>query len=110
MFDLGFWELALVALVALVVIGPERMPHMIRTTGIWLGRLRGMTLTVREELEKELYQMDSGGQNKKSFDDMQQMISEASSEFSSIEQELKNTGSQLIEHQTKRQSKSSHGE
>ena len=37
MFDIGFWELAIIGIVALLVIGPERMPEMVRTIGQWAG-------------------------------------------------------------------------
>ncbi len=99
MFDLGFWELALVTVVALVVIGPERLPHMMRTTGLWLGRLRGMALTVRSELEQELYSKDSTGQNvnKASFDEVKQIIDETGSEISSIGHQLKEVGTNLLD-------------
>ncbi|MEW8587286.1 MAG: twin-arginine translocase TatA/TatE family subunit, partial [Candidatus Thiodiazotropha sp.] len=40
MFDVGFWELTIIALVALIVIGPERLPKVARTAGLWLGRGR----------------------------------------------------------------------
>ncbi|MCM2321560.1 MAG: Sec-independent protein translocase protein TatB, partial [Pseudomonas sp.] len=39
MFDVGFSELLLVALVALLVLGPERLPGAARTAGLWIGRL-----------------------------------------------------------------------
>jgi sec-independent protein translocase protein TatB len=112
MFDLGFWELALVALVALVVIGPERLPQVLRTTGNWLGRLRGMTLTVKQELEQELYRQDIDGQdaNKASFNEMKQIIDEAGSEIKAIGQELKDAGNDLVNQQTKQHSNSTkHG-
>lgn len=47
-------ELLLIALVALIVIGPERLPETLRTLGLWLGRLRRSFTTVKTELEKEI--------------------------------------------------------
>ena len=38
MFDIGFWELTIIGVVALLVIGPERLPRVARTAGLWLGR------------------------------------------------------------------------
>lgn len=103
MFDLGFWELALVALVALIVIGPERLPQVMRTTGMWLGRLKGMTLTVREELENEFYHQDINGHSldKSSFEDVKEVVEEAGSELTSIGHELKDASNQLREQQVK---------
>ena len=54
MFDIGFWELTLVGLIALVVLGPERLPGAIRTTAYWLRRARNVAATVRAEVEREL--------------------------------------------------------
>jgi sec-independent protein translocase protein TatB len=53
MFDVGFWELALIFVVALVVVGPERMPQLIRTTGQWLGRAQRVARELRAEFERE---------------------------------------------------------
>ncbi len=54
MFDIGFWELALIGLVALVVVGPERLPKLARMAGLWLGRGRRMLSSVKEEIDREL--------------------------------------------------------
>jgi sec-independent protein translocase protein TatB len=111
MFDLGFWELALVTLVALLVIGPERLPQVMRTTGMWLGRLRGMTLSVRAELEQELYRQDIDGQitNKASLDELKQGFSEVGSELGKIGKELKETGNNLTQQTKQRTDTSKHG-
>ena len=54
MFDVGFWELVLIAVVALVVIGPERLPKVARIAGMWLGRARRTLASVKEEIDREL--------------------------------------------------------
>ena len=54
MFDLGFGELLMVALVALVVLGPERLPKAARFAGLWVRRARAQWYSVRSELEREL--------------------------------------------------------
>jgi sec-independent protein translocase protein TatB len=53
-FDVGFWELAMVGLVALLVFGPERLPSLARTAGLWLGRARRFLSTVKADIEQEL--------------------------------------------------------
>lgn len=53
MFDVGFWEIGLIAIVALLVVGPERMPGMIRTGGQWAGRIQRLARDLRNELEHE---------------------------------------------------------
>ncbi|WP_346838118.1 Sec-independent protein translocase protein TatB [Microbulbifer sp. SAOS-129_SWC] len=54
MFDIGFFELLLVGVVALVVIGPERLPDAVRTTARWWSGLKRTLHNAREELEKEI--------------------------------------------------------
>ena len=54
MFDVGFFELLLVGLVALLVFGPERLPSLARTAGLWLGRGRRFLSTVKADIEQEL--------------------------------------------------------
>ena len=54
MFDIGFPELMLVAIVGLLVIGPERLPEALRTLGLWLGRMRRSFTTVKTEVEREI--------------------------------------------------------
>jgi len=54
MFDIGFTELLLVGIVALLVLGPERLPEAIRTTSRLLHRLRTSFNSLKRELEKEI--------------------------------------------------------
>ena len=54
MFDIGFWELAIIGVVALIVIGPERLPAVARTVGLWVGRMRGFVLSVKADIDQEL--------------------------------------------------------
>ncbi len=54
MFDVGFWELSIIAIVALVVIGPERLPKVARTAGHWLGRGRRFVASVKADIDKEI--------------------------------------------------------
>lgn len=54
MFDIGFSELVLIALVALVVLGPERLPRAARLAGLWVRRARAHWYAVKSELEQEL--------------------------------------------------------
>jgi len=54
MFDVGFWEMLIIGLVALLVIGPERLPGVARTTGAWLGRAKRFVTDVKSEIDEEL--------------------------------------------------------
>jgi sec-independent protein translocase protein TatB len=66
MFDVGFSEILLTAFVALVVLGPERLPKAARFAGLWLRRARAQWYSVKAELEREIAaeqfksQMNSG--------------------------------------------------
>jgi sec-independent protein translocase protein TatB len=53
-FDIGFWELLLIAVVALVVVGPERLPKLIRVTGLWIGRANASLQSIRNDISREL--------------------------------------------------------
>lgn len=54
MFDIGFSELFLIAIVALVVLGPERLPKAARFAGLWVRRARAQWYSVKSELERDL--------------------------------------------------------
>lgn len=54
MFDIGFPELMLVAVVMLLVLGPERLPEALRTAGLWFGRLQRNFQNVKTEIEREI--------------------------------------------------------
>lgn len=54
MFDIGFSEIFVIAIVALLVLGPERLPRAARFTGLWVRRARAQWYSVKAELESEL--------------------------------------------------------
>lgn len=54
MFDIGFWELVLIAVIGLVVLGPERLPVAVRTVARWVRTFRAMAASVQNELNQEL--------------------------------------------------------
>ncbi len=54
MFDIGFTELLLIAVVALIVLGPERLPKAARFAGLWVRRARAQWYSVKSELEREV--------------------------------------------------------
>lgn len=54
MFDIGFWELVLISVVGLVVLGPERLPHAIRSVSRFIGAAKNMASSVKDELSHEL--------------------------------------------------------
>ncbi len=54
MFDIGFWELLIIAVVALLVAGPERLPGLIRDAGRWATKLRRFVMQTKHEFEQQL--------------------------------------------------------
>lgn len=54
MFDVGFWEIILVLVIALLVAGPERLPGIVRSVGLWTGRAKAVARQLREEFEREV--------------------------------------------------------
>ena len=54
MFDVGFTELVVVAILGLVILGPDRLPVAARTVGKWVGKAKRMVSGVQREIEEEL--------------------------------------------------------
>jgi len=54
MFDIGFSELVLIGIVALLVIGPDRLPKVARAAGMWVGKMRGFVTSVKADIDQEL--------------------------------------------------------
>jgi len=54
MFNIGSFEVLLICVIALLVLGPERLPGAIRTAGLWIGRFRRSFYKVKSEIEREL--------------------------------------------------------
>lgn len=77
MFDIGFSELLLIGVVALLVLGPERLPRAARMAGLWMRRLRASWYSVRADLERELADEDL----RRSLQQNAQVLREAESEL-----------------------------
>lgn len=84
MFDIGFTEVVLIGIVALVVIGPERLPGVAMTAGKYVGRLRRFINNVRADVENEL-----------KTDEIRQLIAEQQQELSSLKQAVNEAGKEL---------------
>ena len=54
MFDIGFLELVIIAVLALLVLGPERLPKAAQTVGRWVGKARRMASTFSQEIDRQL--------------------------------------------------------
>ncbi|MEQ1667412.1 MAG: Sec-independent protein translocase protein TatB [Sulfuriferula sp.] len=88
MFDVGFSEIVVIGVVALVVIGPERLPKVARTVGLLVGRMQRYVATVKADISQEI-QLDelkrSGEAFKQSLTDTEQHIS---NEVRQVEQNI----------------------
>ena len=80
MFDVGFSELLVIAVVALVVLGPERLPRAARFAGLWVRRARAQWHVVRNELEQEIAAEDL----RRSLDEANAAIRDATREVADV--------------------------
>ncbi|AJZ42323.1 preprotein translocase [Xanthomonas axonopodis pv. khayae] len=84
MFDIGVGELTLIAVVALVVLGPERLPKAARFAGLWVRRARMQWDSVKQELEREL----EAEELKRSLQDVQASLREAEDQLRNKQQQV----------------------
>jgi len=88
MFDIGFTELMVIGVVALIVIGPERLPRVARTAGALLGRLQRYVAEVKADINREV-ELDE-------LRKMKDSVQQAASEFeSSMNEDLRKAESDL---------------
>ena len=84
MFDVGFSELLLIAVVALLVLGPERLPKAARFAGLWVRRARAQWNSVRNEFEREL-----------ADDELKRTLRETQASLRDAQQSLREAGGEL---------------
>jgi len=83
MFDISFSELVLIAVVALIVLGPERLPRAARFAGLWVRRARAQWYSVRSEFEREM-----------AADELKRSLQEAKDAVRETEASFRTTGEQ----------------
>jgi sec-independent protein translocase protein TatB len=83
MFDVSFTELLLIALVALIVLGPQRLPEVARTAGQWVGKLRRFVSEVKSDFDREMNQAELAELRKlkAEIDDTRRVMEDASQRF-----------------------------
>jgi len=54
MFDVGFWEFALIGVITLIVVGPERLPGIAKTAGLYVGKFKQFVNNIQEDVKSEL--------------------------------------------------------
>jgi len=84
MFDIGFAELIVIGVIALLVIGPERLPETVRTASLWLNRIRRGFNDIKREVQQELHNDSVMQELRKTGDELKQ-------DAAAIQQDLKET-------------------
>jgi sec-independent protein translocase protein TatB len=84
MFDIGFSEVIAIAVVALIVLGPERLPKAARFAGLWVRRARAQWYSVKAELENEL-----------ADEELRRSLQQARSDLEQARDELARGGAQI---------------
>lgn len=96
MFDIGFTELLFVGIIALVVIGPERLPAAARTAGKWIGKAKQVATTIKHDIEHEIAAEELQAQIKAQTDgstlsSIKQSLNMPEQELKKISAEIKNS-------------------
>ena len=91
MFDIGFSELLVIAVVALLVIGPEKLPKVARTAGVMFGRLQRYVNDVKADIQREV-ELDELKKLRSQFEDaaksVEQSVSEVDKEVRAVSDDL----------------------
>jgi sec-independent protein translocase protein TatB len=94
-FDVGFTELMVIAVVALIVIGPERLPRVARTLGHLFGRLQRYVNDVKADISREI-ELEELKKFKSTFEDAARGVeSEVNTEINSVQSEVTKTQNEL---------------
>lgn len=88
MFDIGFSELMVIAVVALIVIGPERLPKVARTVGLLFGRMQRYVNDVKSDISREMALDDLRKLQSSMQDTVQSIEKSVTSEVQSVETEM----------------------
>lgn len=93
MFDVGFQEVFLIGIVALVVVGPERLPALAASVGRWVGKTRRFVAGVKSDFAREL----ESGDLHKMLGDQKEQINELRSLVNSTRKDLESTATDAVE-------------
>lgn len=88
MFDIGFWELCLIAVIALLVFGPEKLPGAARSAGLWIGRIRRMISNVKQDIDRELHLQEIQESVKQSDQNVHQFLEETKSRLDELKKPI----------------------
>lgn len=93
MFDVGFTEILMIGVVALVVIGPERLPAVAKTAGQWIGKLQRFVRGVKTDLASEL----QSGDLKKLIGDQREQINELKNMVNSAKKDFETNSRDIVQ-------------
>jgi len=80
MFDIGFWELTIILIVILLLVGPERLPSLARQAGLWIGKARRVVNNLRSDIEREIQ-----------AEELKHMVHQQQSEIEELKEIVKDT-------------------
>ena len=84
MFDIGFWELAIISIIALLVMGPEKLPGLVRDVSKWARTIRQFVSQTRSEIERELT-LDPDKELSKKISELDELVKNAPDKLISTE-------------------------
>jgi len=97
MFDVSFTEMLIIAVVALIVIGPERLPKVARTVGLLLGRVQRYVRDVKSDISREMQLDELKKMQQQVADEAKNMETSVSQQMTSIETSLNDSIAEGIE-------------
>jgi sec-independent protein translocase protein TatB len=84
MFDFSFWELVVIGVIALIVVGPNRLPGLARQVGTWIGKAKSFVNSVRTDIERELQS-----------EELKRMLTEQQNEIDELKGMISNTQAEV---------------
>lgn len=105
MFDIGFWELTVIGVIALLVVGPERLPAMARSVGLWVGRIRRYVSHVKDDIEREIRaeELREMMQESSRIETLDEELGEARDTLKAVEKEIEEADASLNRDDMKRE-------
>lgn len=100
MFEVGFSELLMVGLVALIVIGPERLPRAARLAGLWIGRINASLSGIKADIQQQLHaeEMRQLMEQHQIGGEMERIIAETKAGIDDLEQQAQTLADDIAHH------------